>query len=193
MRPSFALPPRDSGSHVQRSSTIVAALVLDDALALDDARVAQAHLAARASGGTSPSAAPRRSRRDRCRATRPKRQRRAAARRVVRDTRGRRTRPPGPRGSSRARPGAGRTTPMTRAAARVQVLADGVLEQRDVDDAVALGDADALAEGADRLGRVPAAPQPGERRHARVVPARRRASPRRAAELALRHHRVRRG
>ncbi len=47
-----------------------------------------------------------------------------------------------------------------------------MLEQRHVDEAVSLGDADALAEGPDRLGRVSAPPQTGERRHARVVPAR---------------------
>ncbi|MGC1277316.1 MAG: glutamate--tRNA ligase family protein, partial [Xanthobacteraceae bacterium] len=41
-----------------------------------------------------------------------------------------------------------------------------------VDDAVGLGDADALDEIADRLGRHAAPAQAGQRRHARIVPPR---------------------
>ena len=55
--------------------------------------------------------------------------------------------------------------------AAVQVLAHAVLELRHVDDVFLLGDADPRAEIADRLRRVAAAAQTGDRRHARIVPA----------------------
>ena len=53
----------------------------------------------------------------------------------------------------------------------VQVLAHAVFEDREVDDLVRLGHADALGEDAEALGRVAAAARAGERGHARVVPA----------------------
>src|SRR3972149_409251 len=55
--------------------------------------------------------------------------------------------------------------------APVQVLAQAVLEQRHLHEVVGLGDTDALAEVADRLRRVAAPAQAGQRGHARVVPA----------------------
>jgi hypothetical protein len=45
-----------------------------------------------------------------------------------------------------------------------------VVEQGDVDQIVALGDADAPRELANRGRRHPAPAQPGQRRHARIVP-----------------------
>ena len=65
----------------------------------------------------------------------------------------------------------GRSTASAARRRAVQVLAHGVLEQRDVDDVLFLGDADAGAEVAHRRGRVAAAPDAGDRRHPRVVPA----------------------
>ena len=62
----------------------------------------------------------------------------------------------------------------------VQVLADGVLEHADIDQAFAAGDSRRLAEIADRSGRIAPPPHSGEGRHARVVP---------AVDLAFFHHR----
>ena len=62
--------------------------------------------------------------------------------------------------------------------------------QRHVDHAVGLRDADALAEVADRLGRVAAAAQAGDRRHARIVPARDVLALDELQELPLAHHGV---
>ena len=53
----------------------------------------------------------------------------------------------------------------------VEHLADAELEHADIDDAVGLGDADALDEFADRRRRHAAPLQPGDGRHARIVPA----------------------
>jgi len=53
----------------------------------------------------------------------------------------------------------------------VEVLAEGELEEAVVDDVVALGDADAVAEGADALGGVAAAAEAADGGHAGVVPA----------------------
>ena len=74
--------------------------------------------------------------------------------------------------------------------APVQILADAVLELRDVDDVFLLGDADARAEIADRLRRVAAAAQAGDRRHARIVPAGNVLLLHELQQLALAHHRV---
>ena len=60
----------------------------------------------------------------------------------------------------------------------------------DVDDAVGFGDADALDEIADRLGRHAAPPQPRKRRHARIVPAADVAAAHQLGEHALRQHRI---
>ena len=65
-----------------------------------------------------------------------------------------------------------------------------MLEQRDVDHVLALGDADPIAERANRLGRVAAAAHPGDGRHARIVPARHRPFLDQREQLALAHHRV---
>ena len=55
--------------------------------------------------------------------------------------------------------------------AQVEILPQHVLEQGELDGAVVLGDADALAEIADGVGGVAAAAQPREGGEARVVPA----------------------
>ena len=60
----------------------------------------------------------------------------------------------------------------------------------DVDDAVGLGDADALDEVADRLRRHAAPAQAGQRRHARVVPARHVAAAHQLGQHALGQDRV---
>ena len=69
----------------------------------------------------------------------------------------------------------------------VEVLADGMLEQRDVDGVLALGDADALAEHPDRLGRVAAPAHPDNRGHPRIVPAADVAVLHEVEQLALAH------
>ena len=53
----------------------------------------------------------------------------------------------------------------------VEFLPDGVFELRRLHDAVRLGDADPVAEGADGGRRVAAAPHAAQRRHAGIVPA----------------------
>ena len=60
----------------------------------------------------------------------------------------------------------------------------------EIDHAVGLGDADALDEIAHRLRRHAAAAQPGERRHARIVPAVDVSSRHQLVQHALRQHRV---
>ena len=65
-----------------------------------------------------------------------------------------------------------------------------MLEHLDLDGAVALGDADALAERADRLGGHAAAAQSRERRHARVVPAAHVPALDEREKPPLAHHRV---
>ena len=72
----------------------------------------------------------------------------------------------------------------------VEMLADRELEHADIDDAVGLGDADALDEIAHRRGRHAAAAQARERRHARIVPAADMAAADQFREHALRQHRV---
>ena len=71
------------------------------------------------------------------------------------------------------------------------MLADGEIQHPHVDDAVGLGDADALDEVADRLGRHAAPAQAGERRHARIVPACHVTAAHQLGEDALRQHGVR--
>src|SRR5208283_1506055 len=53
----------------------------------------------------------------------------------------------------------------------VQVLANEVLQHLQFDDAIGFGSANCGAEVADRLGRIAAPPNAGERRHAGIVPA----------------------
>ena len=72
----------------------------------------------------------------------------------------------------------------------VEIFAHRIFEHADVDDAVGLGDADALDEVADRFRRHAAAAQAGERRHARIVPAVDMAAAHQFGEHALRQHRV---
>ncbi len=66
-----------------------------------------------------------------------------------------------------------------------------MLEQRHVDETVALGDADALAERANRLGGEASPAQPGEGGHPRVVPAGDVTPFDQLLQLALGEHRVR--
>ncbi len=70
------------------------------------------------------------------------------------------------------------------------MLADGKLQHRHIDDAVGLGDADALDEVADRGRRHAAPPQARQRRHARIVPAGDVAAAHQFGEHALRQHRM---
>ncbi len=74
--------------------------------------------------------------------------------------------------------------------APVQILADAVLELCDVDDVFLFRDANARAEVAERLGRVAATAQPGNRRHAWVVPARHVSLLHELQQLPLAHHGV---
>ena len=72
----------------------------------------------------------------------------------------------------------------------IQILADRVLEQGDVDDVFLLRDADAGAEVANGFRRVPAPPDAGDRRHPRIVPSRDELLLDQREQLALAHHRV---
>ena len=72
----------------------------------------------------------------------------------------------------------------------VEVLAQRELQQAVVDDVVALGHADALAESADALGRVAATAETADSRHAGVVPAADVVLLHQLQQLALAHHRV---
>ena len=54
--------------------------------------------------------------------------------------------------------------------ARVQVVADGIFEHFHLHTAVGLVHTDTRREEADALGRVAAPAQPGDGRHARVIP-----------------------
>jgi hypothetical protein len=74
--------------------------------------------------------------------------------------------------------------------ALVEIVTDAELQQRHVDSAVALGNADTLAKVLDRLGRVTAPAQTRKRRHARVVPAAYMAFLDELQELSLAHHRI---
>ena len=74
--------------------------------------------------------------------------------------------------------------------AQVQVLAQRVLEEGDLDEAVVPGDADTLAEGAESLGGDAAAAEPGDGGHARIVPAIDQLLLHELEQLALAHHRV---
>ena len=69
----------------------------------------------------------------------------------------------------------------------VQILPNRVLEQGDVDDVLLLRDADAGAEVADGLRRVPAPPDAGDGRHPRVVPSRDELLFHQREQLALAH------
>src|SRR5204863_4759348 len=73
---------------------------------------------------------------------------------------------------------------------RVEVLAHAVLEQRYVDDVLFLGDANPVAEIADGRGRVAAAAQSGEGRHARIVPTAHTLFLHELQQPPLAHHRV---
>ncbi len=73
---------------------------------------------------------------------------------------------------------------------RVEVVAHDVVVKRQLDAAVDGRDAGLVAEAPQRLGADAAAPLPGDRRHARVVPARDVALGHEAEQLALAHHRV---
>lgn len=84
----------------------------------------------------------------------------------------------------------GCSTPIVRFSLFVKVFAQAVLKEAVLDHARALGNADAVAEVADRLGRKAAAAQAAQRRHARIVPAGDDALLHELAELALRHDRV---
>ena len=72
----------------------------------------------------------------------------------------------------------------------VEIVAQGVLELADVDGAVALRHPHRVAEGAHRLRRRPPPSQPGQRRHARVVPAGDQPPLDELQQLALAHQRV---
>ena len=74
--------------------------------------------------------------------------------------------------------------------ALVERLAHREFEHADVDQAIGLGDADALDEIADRFRRHAAPAQTGDRRHARIVPARHMAAAHQLGEHALGQHRV---
>ena len=74
--------------------------------------------------------------------------------------------------------------------AAVQVFPHGVLEQRDVDHVLLLRDADARAEVAHRFRCEPAAANPGDGRHAGIVPAADELLLDQRQQPALAHHRV---
>ena len=76
-------------------------------------------------------------------------------------------------------------------AALVQVFADAVFQELHVHGAFGLGDADELAEIADGFRRVTAPAQPGERGHARIVPAAHEAFRDQFQQITLAQHRVR--
>ncbi len=72
----------------------------------------------------------------------------------------------------------------------VQVFADGMLEHGNIGEAVVFRDADVVGERAQRLGRDAAATDAADRGHARVVPAGDEFFGDELHELALAHHRV---
>ena len=72
----------------------------------------------------------------------------------------------------------------------VEIVAHAVFELRDVDDVLFLGDADARAEVPDRFRRVAAPAQAADGRHARVVPSRDVALLHQLQQLPLAHHGV---
>jgi hypothetical protein len=84
----------------------------------------------------------------------------------------------------------GRSTAIARRAL-VQVLAHEELEQADVHDVLALGDADFVSKSPDRRGWKPAPADAGDRGHPRVVPAVHAFLVHKLEQLALAHHRVR--
>ena len=73
----------------------------------------------------------------------------------------------------------------------IEVIAYAVLKHADIDQAVALGDADLLTEVAQRCRRITAAAQARNGRHARIVPAAYIALFDKLAQLALARDRVR--
>ncbi len=74
--------------------------------------------------------------------------------------------------------------------APIEIFAHTVLELRDVDHVLLLGDTDAAAEIANRLRRMAAAPEPADRRHPRIVPPRHDTLLHELQQLSLAHHRV---
>ncbi len=70
------------------------------------------------------------------------------------------------------------------------MFAHGVIEHREIDDAVRLGDADAADEIADRFRRHAAAPETRKGRHARIVPAGDQVPAHQLGQHALGEHRV---
>ena len=84
----------------------------------------------------------------------------------------------------------GRSTAMRRERRLVQHLAYREVEHARVDHAVGLGDADALDEVAQRFRRHAAAAQAGQRRHARIIPARDVPAAHQLGQHALGEHRV---
>ena len=72
----------------------------------------------------------------------------------------------------------------------VQMLADRMVEHRDIDEAVGAGDADPAGKIADRRRRHAAPAQPGQGRHARIVPAVDPALADQLGQKPLRQHRV---
>ena len=76
---------------------------------------------------------------------------------------------------------------MARGAREVEVLAHAVLQVRYLHQVLALGYAYAVAEVANRLGRVAASPHARQGGHARVVPAAHVALLHQAQQLALAH------
>ena len=71
-----------------------------------------------------------------------------------------------------------------------ELLADAAFELPDIHKAVGPSDADARAEIADRLRRYPAAAEPRQGRHARIVPAGHHVFPNQLLQETLAHHRV---
>jgi hypothetical protein len=74
--------------------------------------------------------------------------------------------------------------------ALVQVFADEVFEHRKFERAIGLGNPNGRTEIADRLRRIAAAPYPGKRRHARIVPTRDTLFLHQSKQLALAEQRV---
>src|SRR5262249_15941338 len=72
----------------------------------------------------------------------------------------------------------------------IQIFTQAVFEQGDIDHAIPFGHSNAFTEGADRLRRVAASPQPRERWHARIVPTADMALGDQLQQLALTQHSV---
>ena len=72
----------------------------------------------------------------------------------------------------------------------IQLFADAVFEHGIVNRAVPFGEADAFAEGPERLRRVAPAAESGQGRHARVVPAAHVLVCHQGEQLAFAHDRI---